>query len=102
MAQLMVRYGKPADATAFDKYYADVHIPLTRKIPGLRKFETSHGVVGTPEGPSDYYLIAILHFDDPAAIQAAFASPEGQAAAGDLPNFASGGAEILIFDTREP
>ncbi|HEY3813035.1 MAG TPA: EthD family reductase [Caulobacteraceae bacterium] len=100
MAQLMVKYRKPTDAAAFDKHYAEVHAPLAKTIPGLRKFETSHGAIGTPQGPSDYHLIAILHFDDVAAIQAAFASPEGRAAAGDLPNFASGGAELLIFDTR--
>ena len=100
MAQLMVLYGKPADAAAVDKHYADVHAPLAKAIPGLRKFELSHGGVGTPQGPSNYHLIATLHFDDVAAIQAAFASPEGQAAAGDLSNFASGSAELLIFDTR--
>jgi hypothetical protein len=36
-----------------------------------------------------------------AAVQAAFGSPEGQATAGDLPNFASGGADIMFYDTRE-
>lgn len=101
MAQLMVKYCKPSDTAAFDKHYAEVHTPLAKTIPGLRKFEVSHGGVGTPQGPSDYHLIAILHFDDVASIQSAFASPEGQAAAGDLKNFASGGAELLIFDTRE-
>jgi uncharacterized protein (TIGR02118 family) len=100
MAKLMVLYSKPTDAAAFDKYYAEVHTPLTHAIPGLRKFETSVGDIGTPQGPSNYHLIAFLHFDDVAAIQNAFASPEGQAAAGDLKNFATGGVEILIFDTR--
>ena len=93
MAHLMVMYGKPTDAAAFDRYYADVHTPLTHKIPGLRKFETSAGDIGTPQGPSDYHLIAILHFDDLAAIQSAFASPEGKAAAADLANFAGAGSK---------
>ena len=35
-----------------------------------------------------------------AAIGAAFASPEGQAAAGDLPKFATGGVDMLMFDTK--
>ncbi|HWE47391.1 MAG TPA: EthD family reductase [Caulobacteraceae bacterium] len=100
MAQLMVIYSTPADAAAFDKHYADVHTPLAKKIPGLRRFETSAGAIGTPSGPSAYHLIAILHFDDVAAIQAAFATPEGQAAAGDLRNFASAGVELLIFETK--
>ncbi|MGO8798826.1 MAG: hypothetical protein ACLQJL_07040 [Roseiarcus sp.] len=36
-----------------------------------------------------------------AAIQAAFASAEGQAAGADPQDFATGGAELLIFDGRE-
>jgi uncharacterized protein (TIGR02118 family) len=42
-----------------------------------------------------------LTFDNMAAIQAAFASPEGQAAAADVQTFATGGAEMMFFDTRE-
>jgi uncharacterized protein (TIGR02118 family) len=46
-------------------------------------------------------LIAILHFDDIAAIQKGFASAEGQAAAADVQKFATGGADLLLFDSRE-
>jgi uncharacterized protein (TIGR02118 family) len=46
-------------------------------------------------------LIATLHFDDLAAIQRAFASAEGQAAAADVQTFATGGADMIFFDNRE-
>jgi uncharacterized protein (TIGR02118 family) len=46
-------------------------------------------------------LIAILHFDDLAAIQRAFASAEGQAAAADVRTFATGGADMFLFDSGE-
>jgi len=46
------------------------------------------------------YMIATLRFDDMAAIQAAFASPEGQAAAADVATFATGGAKMMMFDDR--
>jgi hypothetical protein len=36
-----------------------------------------------------------------AAIQKGYATPEGQALAADMQNFASGGADVLIFDSRE-
>ena len=101
MAQLVVMYKTPRDAAAFDKYYFDKHVPLAKKIPGLRKYEVNNGQVATPAGPSGIHLVAILHFDDMAAIQNAFASAEGQAAAGDLQNFATGGADLYFFDTRE-
>ncbi len=101
MARLVVMYKTPRDAAAFDRHYFDRHVPLAKKIPGLRKYEVNNGPVATPAGPSGIHLVAILHFDDMAAIQNAFASAEGQAAAGDLQNFATGGADLYFFDTRE-
>jgi uncharacterized protein (TIGR02118 family) len=101
MARLVVLYKTPKDATAFDKYYFETHIPIAKKIPGLRKYEVSQGPVVTPAGPSAFHLIATLHFDDLAAIQAAFASAEGQAAGADVGNFATGGADLLMFDSGE-
>ena len=32
---------------AFDKHYFDAHVPIAKKIPGLRKFEVSRGPVAT-------------------------------------------------------
>jgi uncharacterized protein (TIGR02118 family) len=101
MARLLVMYKAPQDAAAFDKHYAEKHIPLAKKIPGLRQYEVSQGVVATPAGPSGYHLVAILQFDDMAAIQKAFASPEGQAAAADVQTFATGGADMFIFDSKD-
>lgn len=99
MASLVVIYGKPADPAAFDAYYRDVHIPLAKKIPGIRSYTVSRGPVATPAGPAAAHLIATLEFDDMAAIQDAFASPEGQAAAADVQTFATGGAEMMMFET---
>jgi len=100
MAQLMVLYKTPRDAAAFDEHYFKKHVPLAKKIPGVRKYEVSQGPVATPAGASGIHLVAILTFDDLAAIQRAFASPEGQAAAADLQTFATGGADLLMFDSR--
>jgi hypothetical protein len=36
-----------------------------------------------------------------AAVQRAFASPEGQATVADVGKFATGGVDILMFDQRE-
>ena len=45
--------------------------------------------------------MAVLAFRSIAEIENALTSPEGQAAAGDIANFADGGAELLFFDTKE-
>jgi uncharacterized protein (TIGR02118 family) len=101
MARLVVMYGTPKDAGAFDTYYFATHVPIAKQIPGLRKYEVSRGAIGTPAGASKFHLIATLHFDDLQAIQNAFASPQGQAAAADVAKFATGGAEMLFFDNAE-
>jgi uncharacterized protein (TIGR02118 family) len=101
MGRLVAMYKTPRDAAAFDKHYFDKHVPLAKKIPGLRKYEVNEGPVATPAGPSGIHLVAILHFDDMAAIQNAFASAEGQAAAADVQTFATGGADMYLFESRE-
>jgi uncharacterized protein (TIGR02118 family) len=101
MAQLVVMYKTPRDVSAFEKHYHEKHIPIAKRIPGLRKYEISKGPVATPAGPSAYHLVATLQFDDLAAIQNAFGSAEGQAAVADVQTFATGGVDILMFDSRQ-
>lgn len=101
MAQLLVMYKTPHDAAAFDKHYVEKHVPIAKKIPGLRKYEVSRGAVTSPMGSANYHLVAILEFDDVAAIQNAFASAEGQAAVADVQSFATGGVDIFMFDSRQ-
>jgi uncharacterized protein (TIGR02118 family) len=101
MARLLVMYKTPHDAAAFNKHYFEKHVPIAKTIPGVRKYEVSQGPVVSPMGSSHYHLVAILHFDDVAAIQNAFASAQGQAAVADVQTFATGGADIFLFDSRE-
>jgi uncharacterized protein (TIGR02118 family) len=101
MARLIVLYKSPRDAAAFDTYYFATHVPLAKKLPGLRKYEVSMGPIATPAGPSGLHLVAILHFDDVASIERALASAEGKAAAGDLGNFATGGVDLIMLDTKD-
>jgi len=98
MATVLVLYKKPKNADAFDKHYAAVHVPLAKKIPGLTKYDISKGTVATPSGASDVHLVATLQFDSIDALRAGMASEQGKAAAGDLANFADGGADLYIFD----
>jgi uncharacterized protein (TIGR02118 family) len=101
MAKLVVLYKNPKNTEAFDKHYASVHIPLAKKIPGLKKYDISTGAVRAPAGPSPIHLVATLYFDSLDAVKAGLASPQGQAAAADLANFADGGAELYFFDTKD-
>ncbi len=101
MAKLVVLYKKPADTAAFDSYYFSTHVPIAKKIAGLRRYEVSSGPVASPAGDSPFHLVAVLSFDSLPALQQAMASPEGAAAAADVANFAQAGVDMLIFDTKE-
>lgn len=101
MMRLMVIYGRPDDTDAFDRHYRDVHVPLAKQIPGLRRYTVSRGVT-VVQGEDPVYLIAELDWDDMAALQAAMGSSVGQAAGADVAaNLASGGVRNLIFEVDE-
>jgi uncharacterized protein (TIGR02118 family) len=96
MMKAVVLYGPPADPAAFEEHYANTHLPLVAKMPGLQRFEATR-VVGTPDGGDPpYYRLAELWFESPEALQSAMSSPEGLETAADIPKFASGGATLLI------
>ena len=95
MIQLTVLYGQPQDSAAFDRHYRETHASLAKKLPGLRGYTSTRPTSLNPQEQSPYYLIADLYFENMGALQAALQSPEGQAAAGDLANFATGGATLV-------
>ena len=99
MAKLYAIYQQPADAENFDAYCFDTHVPLAKTIPGLRSYEVTHGDVMGMAGKHAVYLVATLEFDSMAAIAAAMASPQGQATAADLANFATSCVEIFMGET---
>jgi len=100
---MVVIYRTPKNVEAFDRHYFEVHVPLAKKLPGLRKYEISQGPIAVLAGSSDVYLIGTLHFDDLAAMKKAFASPEGQAAAADRRVYAPDetGVQMFLFEDRE-
>jgi uncharacterized protein (TIGR02118 family) len=101
MVKLTVLYGQPKDPDAFERYYLDTHTPIALQVKGVRRFEIAR-VVGTADGsPSPFYRIADLYFDSAKHMQECLASKEGQAAAGDFANFASGGVTMLIAEVQD-
>ena len=101
MTRLLVLYGHPQDPDTFDKYYNEIHVPLAKRMQGLKKW-TIGKVQGTPDGtPADYYFIADLFADSREDIEAILETPEGRAAVEDVPKFASGGVTFLYTDIDE-
>jgi uncharacterized protein (TIGR02118 family) len=95
MHVLTVCYGHPSDPAAFDSYYEATHRPLADKIPGLTSYTVRHCDSLDGSQPP-YYLLAELSFASGEDLNAALNSPEGHAAAADVPNFADGGATMFV------
>lgn len=86
-ARFLALYETPADPEAFDRHYREVHIPLGRRLPGLRRYTVGRETARVRGGAS-YYLVATLEWDSPAELCAAFASAEGRATAADAARLA--------------
>ncbi len=103
MARQVVIYRMPADREAFDKHYFEVHVPMAKRLPRLRKYVVSRGPIVAPAGWKDAYLIATLYFDSLEDIRLAFASECGQNCAADrrvlAPNEAN--VQMYLFDDTE-
>jgi uncharacterized protein (TIGR02118 family) len=100
---MIVVWRKPADTKTFDERYFGTHVPLAKKLPGLRKYVVSSGPIALMNAaPPDTYLVTTLHFDTLDAIKRAFATPEGEACARDRKLMAPDDAvQTFLFDDRE-
>jgi uncharacterized protein (TIGR02118 family) len=80
-ARFVVMYDTPSDVDALERHYNDVHIPLAKQYPGLRRYTRSHQpavVIGEP-----CYMVVMLDWEDMAALEAALGSEAGQRTAED-------------------
>jgi uncharacterized protein (TIGR02118 family) len=100
VVKLTVLYGQPQDPGAFDRHYKQVHAPLTKKLAGLKGYTTDKPMAINPQEKSPYYMIASLYWENMQAFQEAIQSSEGQTAAADLQNFATGGATLLVGEVE--
>jgi uncharacterized protein (TIGR02118 family) len=102
MAKMIVIYKMPKDPAAFDRHHFEVHVPLARQLPGLRKLETNRGPIISLYGASDVHLVATLHFDSLADINAAFMSECGRACVADRQQLVphTNDVQMFLFDTR--
>ena len=96
MLKATLLYGQSTDPEAFEKYYAETHLPIAVKMKGVEKMEFTK-FISTPDGSkAAFYRMAELFFKGPEEMQETMSSREGQAASADLSNFATGGVTVII------
>jgi uncharacterized protein (TIGR02118 family) len=105
MNTLIAFYRRPEGGeeayAAFERAYADGHLPLIAKVPGIRTIRVAR-VRRSLTPDSDIALVARMAFGDRETLRTALASPEMQAAADNLA--AIGGtklATMLVVEEAE-
>jgi uncharacterized protein (TIGR02118 family) len=81
MYKIVALWGAPknSDVEAFEKYYRGVHVPLARKVPGLKKLVLTRTDAGLEGAKSAFYRVAELYFENRRALAKSEKSPQWQA-----------------------
>jgi uncharacterized protein (TIGR02118 family) len=96
---VVVLYNQPKDTAAFEKYYAEKHVPLfvahAQEI-GVTRAELVRFSPGADGKPAAIYREADLRWDSKEARDRGMATAGFKAVAGDIPVFATGGFTVLL------
>ena len=89
--------GGPEAEAAFERAYAETHLPLVAATPGLRAIRCQRVVDGVG-GPTDLCLATTMDFDDRSALNAGLGSEAMRAAGRNLREIAPGLATLLVLE----
>jgi uncharacterized protein (TIGR02118 family) len=98
-AIVTVIYKAPKDTAAFEKYYADTHLPLvvnSQQEIGFTRAELTRFNSNLDGSKPARYRQAELYFPSLAAAKKGLGTPAFKKVGADLANFASGGLDALI------
>jgi uncharacterized protein (TIGR02118 family) len=96
MVKITALYGTPKDPEAFEKYYAETHMPMVYHAEGPVRIELGKPMPGPDGKAPPFYRITEIWFQSADALHTALGSPEWKKISADVPNFASGGATVLV------
>jgi uncharacterized protein (TIGR02118 family) len=71
----------------FRTYWRDVHGPIARKMPNIRKYVQNHATASMDGSSPSYDGFAEVWYDDLQAMRESFASSEGEVATADAGKF---------------
>lgn len=96
MIKVTALYGAPKDPAAFETYYAGTHMPMVYAVKDIARVELGKPMPGPDGKPPAFYRVTELWFKDADTLKAVTTRPEWKKIVDDVPNFATGGATILV------
>ncbi|OZE79147.1 EthD family reductase [Rhodococcus sp. 15-649-1-2] len=86
----------------FDEYWREQHAPLAAKVPGVIRYVQRHVVpqagAGEPDNGFGIDGLAVLDYESAEAMDAGWASPDGQRALADVENFIGKHFVVVLED----
>ncbi|MBA4537518.1 EthD family reductase [Bacillus aquiflavi] len=96
MIKLIALYKEPKDKEKFDEHYFSIHVPITKKIPGLLKMDVTKIIGSGMGGKSEYYLMCEMYYENMQTFKAAMKTEEAKASSKDLMSFAGDIVTLMI------
>jgi len=96
MYKVTVLYAHPADASTFEKYFKEHHLPLAKRMEGLSRIEITKFHTSADGGKPQYYRMSELFFSTKAEMEETMSSPEGQAIINDMLNLTKSDIQIVL------
>ena len=94
--KLVVMYPRPRDIEAFEKVYADEHVPMAiARLAGKSKMVGTR-ILGSPQGTPPFHRIAEIHFPSIESLEACAASEGGKQTIAHAVSISSGGAPTIL------
>jgi len=89
MLKFMVVLFRRRELTAdqFRRHLEDVHAPLAKALPGLKKYKQNYVTADPKRNHPGWDAIVELYFESREIMDAAWVSPQGAATDADLPHF---------------
>jgi len=99
VVKMIALFQRPENAPEFLAHYEEIHLPMIRKMPGLRHLEL-HRMYDARGGEANPFLMAEMYFDSRESLLESMKSPEGRAGGHDLQGFAAGLVQIMLADVE--
>src|SRR5579862_3001076 len=95
--KLIVAYPQPVDASAFEKVYAQEHVPMAiANLHGKTKLVATK-ILSSPQGERPFYRIAEVHFPSMEALQECAESAGGKETLANAVKISSGGPPVILI-----
>jgi len=96
-AKLVVMYPQPSDVDAFEKRYADEHVPMAvEKLAGKSKIVATR-ILGAPSGTPAFHRYVEVCFPSMDALNACAASHGGQETLAHGADMSTGGPPVVLI-----